>query len=302
MVRAAREGVEQLEREKAAFAKLKQTKWWAASAGLEQVRNLAKLLSNERKLWKESCARENEKLFRVRQELNNLKVANAALVKEKAAAKAAVKELETRGATALKEGEARAAKALADADADGTKLKKVVKELQNRATILEEVTSRATEAEARARQAEESRDGLATSLNQVTADHLWMREHGIGHIVQTILDAPENTSAVAETNERARQAGFKAGYNKCLSDVNPFFASKFIDERSGFHGVDTEAAYAATVDAYNKLSIPALDDIEKCLEAEDYVDRLRMLFDPPEEDEGTGGANDDAGTSGVKAD
>ncbi|MFS7915175.1 hypothetical protein Hanom_Chr02g00162231 [Helianthus anomalus] len=107
-----------------------------------------------------------------------------------------------------------------------------------------------------------------------------MRENGIGHIMETILDAPENASAVGETNEHAHQAGFKAGYNKCLSDVNPFFNSKFTDERSGFHGVDTEAAYAAVVDAYNKLSIPALDDIEKCLEAEDYVDRLRMLLHP----------------------
>ncbi|KAF5775593.1 hypothetical protein HanXRQr2_Chr13g0613821 [Helianthus annuus] len=67
MVKAAREGVEQMERQKAAFERLKQTERWAASAGLEQVRSLAKLLSVERKLWKEACARENEKLFRVRQ-------------------------------------------------------------------------------------------------------------------------------------------------------------------------------------------------------------------------------------------
>ncbi|KAJ0496020.1 hypothetical protein HanPI659440_Chr03g0097421 [Helianthus annuus] len=183
-----------------------------------------------------------------------------------------------------------------------------VAEVQNRVAIIEEVSSRTTEAEARARQAEEARDGLATSLSQVTADHLWMREHGIGHVstlyCETILDAPENASAVAETNERACQAGFKAGYNECLSHVNPFFKSRFTDERSGFHGVDTEAAYAVAVDAYNKLSIPALDDIEKCLEAEDYVDRLCMLLEPPEEDDGTDDAenDDDAGTSGVKAD
>ncbi|KAJ0660076.1 hypothetical protein HanRHA438_Chr14g0656801 [Helianthus annuus] len=308
MVKAAREGVEQLEREKAAFEKLKQTERWAASTGLEQVRTLAKLLSDECKLWKESYARENEKLFRVHQELNNLKAVNAALVKEKAAAEAVAKEAETRGVTALKEAEARVAKVLvdADADADHTKLNKVVEELkaelQSRVTTLEEVSSRTTEAEAWALQAEEVRDGLTTSLGLVTEGHEWMRLHSIGHIVETILDAPENATTVAEIYERARQAGFKAGYKKCLSDVNPFITGRFTDERSGFHGVDTEAAYDAAVDAYNKLSIPALDDIEKCLGAEDYVDRLRMLFDPPEEEEGTGGATDDAGTSGVKAD
>ncbi|MFS7964230.1 hypothetical protein Hanom_Chr08g00747741 [Helianthus anomalus] len=196
-------------------------------------------------------------------ELNNLKAANAALVKEKAAIEAASKEAEARGAKALEE-----------ADADRAKLNKAVEELkvevQNRVTIIAEVSARATEAEVRAREAEETRDDLATSLSQVTVDHLWMREHDIGHIVGTILDAPEN--------------------------------SRFTDERSGFHGVDTEAAYAAAVDAYNNLSILTLDDIEKCLEVEDYMDRSRLLFDLPEEDEDAGVAKNDAGTSGTKAD
>ncbi|KAJ0461913.1 hypothetical protein HanOQP8_Chr16g0632331 [Helianthus annuus] len=85
-----------------------------------------------------------------------------------------------------------------------------------------------------------------------------MREHGIWHIVETILDAPESATTVTDMNERACRAGFKAGYNKCLSDVNPFFSSKFTGERSGFHGVDTEATFDATVDTYNKLSFPPL--------------------------------------------
>ncbi|KAM0034305.1 hypothetical protein Hdeb2414_s0016g00496031 [Helianthus debilis subsp. tardiflorus] len=174
-------GQGQLEREKAAFEKLKQTERWAASAGLKQVRSLAKLLSDERKLWKEACDRENEKLFRVRQELNNLKAANATLVKEKAATEAAVKEAETRGATALKEAEARAAQELADANANRITLNKVA-EVQNRVTILEEVSSCATEAEAQANRAAEARDGLTTSLGQVNVDHAWMREHVIEHV------------------------------------------------------------------------------------------------------------------------
>ncbi|KAJ0715834.1 hypothetical protein HanPI659440_Chr13g0505961 [Helianthus annuus] len=200
-----------LEKEKAAFEKLKQTERWAASASLEQVRSLTKLLSDERKLWKEACAIENEKLLRVRQELNNLKAANAALVKEKTAAEAAIIEGETHGVTTLKEAEAPAAKELADANADRTTLNKFVEELQaelkSRISILEEVTSHATEAETRARQAEEARDGLTTSLAQVTDDHAWMRQHDIRHIVETILDAPENATAVTDMNERARWAG-----------------------------------------------------------------------------------------------
>ncbi|KAJ0831336.1 hypothetical protein HanRHA438_Chr15g0706371 [Helianthus annuus] len=190
--------------------------------------------------------------------------------------------------SAVKAAEARGAKVLEEADADRNKLNKAVEELKNWVTIFEEVTARASKDEVRAREVAEVRYGLTTSLNQLKADHDWMRDHGIGHIVGTILDAPENATAVNELKDRARQAGFK---------------SRFTDERSGFHGVDTEALYAAAVDAYNNLSISAVEDIEKCLEAEDYIDRLRLLFDrPEEEDEAAGGVKDDAGTSGIKAD
>ncbi|KAJ0947126.1 hypothetical protein HanRHA438_Chr01g0011681 [Helianthus annuus] len=164
-------------------------------------------------------------------------------------------------------------------------------ELNTRKSILGEVTSRATEAETRARQAEEKGDGLATSLAQVTNDHAWMCQHGIRHIVEAILDAPENATGVTDMNVRACQSGFKDGYNKCLNNVNPFFSSRFTDERSEFHGVDTEDAFGAAVDAYNNLSIPALYRIEAWLEVEDYVDRLRMLFNSAKEGEGTSDAN-----------
>ncbi|KAJ0581671.1 hypothetical protein HanHA300_Chr04g0143731 [Helianthus annuus] len=71
-----------------------------ANAILEDYKVLAR--RDERKGWREACARENEKLFRVRQELTNLKAANAALMKEKAAAEAAAKEAEARLLRCLK--------------------------------------------------------------------------------------------------------------------------------------------------------------------------------------------------------
>ncbi|KAM0040432.1 hypothetical protein Hdeb2414_s0012g00393821 [Helianthus debilis subsp. tardiflorus] len=172
--RAAREGAEQLKKDRAAFEKLKQTEAWAATTGLKQVRTLAKLLSDERKSWKEACARENEKFFRIHQELTNLKAANASLIKERVAAEAASKE--------TKEAEARSAKALEEATADRNNLNKVVEDFKNRVPILEEVTARTSEAEARAREVAEARDSLTTSLDQLKADRNWMRDHGIGHI------------------------------------------------------------------------------------------------------------------------
>ncbi|KAM0056798.1 hypothetical protein Hdeb2414_s0006g00222741 [Helianthus debilis subsp. tardiflorus] len=212
LVKAVQEGAEQLEKERAAFKMLKQTEAWAATAGLKQVRTLTKLLSDERKGWREACARENEKLFCVLQELNNLKAANAVLMNEKGAAEAAAKEAEARGAKALEE-----------AGVDRSKLNKTIEYLKNWVTTLEEVTAHVTEAEARARETAEARDSLTISLDQLKADRDWMCDHGIGHIVGTVLDAPENATTVNELKERAREEGFKAGYNECLSHANPFY-------------------------------------------------------------------------------
>ncbi|KAM0071253.1 hypothetical protein Hdeb2414_s0001g00022881 [Helianthus debilis subsp. tardiflorus] len=65
--------------------------------------------------------------------------------------------------------------------------------------------------------------------------------------------------------------------------------------------LDTEARYVAAINAYNRLSIATIDNIDKCLEAEDYVDRLRLLYaDPEEEEETAGGAKGDAGTKSTK--
>ncbi|KAJ0953740.1 putative AH/BAR domain superfamily protein [Helianthus annuus] len=312
LVKVAREGAEQLKREKAAFEQYKQTEEWAATAGLKQVRTLANLLSdehkswkeslsNERKTWKESWAKQNETLFHVRQELTNVKAANAALVKEKAAAANALEE--------AKEAGARATKALEEANADRTHLSQTVvglqAEVQNRVTMIAEVTARATEAEARAWEATEARDGLVSTFNQLKDDRDWMRDHGIGHIVKAILVAPENAAGVDLIRLRARDAGFKAGYNRCIGHMNILAQGKYTDERSGFHGVDTEGRLAAALAAYNDMTISALEELDKCLDEEDYVDRLRLLYgdDDEEEEEETGGDGmGGAGTSGTKKD
>ncbi|MFS7922792.1 hypothetical protein Hanom_Chr03g00253161 [Helianthus anomalus] len=221
LVKAARAGAEQLEKDRAAFEKQKQTAEWAATAQLKQVRTLAKLLSderkdwnekisNERKKWNESWAKQNDNLFRARQELTNAKAVNVALVKEKAAAEEvavktqqaealavkALKEAKETGARAAKaldeakERESRSSKALEEANAERIRLDKVVASLQAREVTVTDLTARATDAEERASAAVEAKDALTSSFNQLEADREWMRTHGIARIVQAIMDAP----------------------------------------------------------------------------------------------------------------
>uniref|UniRef100_A0A251SQW1 Uncharacterized protein n=1 Tax=Helianthus annuus TaxID=4232 RepID=A0A251SQW1_HELAN len=321
LVRAASAGAEQLEKDRAAFEKQKQTEEWAATAELKQVRTLAKLLSDERKSWNEklsderkswkaSWAKQNETLFRVRQELTNAKAANVALGKEKAAAEAiAVKavEAEARLAKALeeaKEAGARAARALEEANAERTRLNQVVgslqAEVQTREATLADITARMTVAEERANEAIEARDALTSSFNQLETDREWMRCHGIAHIVKAIMDAPETVTGIDLIMQRARDAGFKAGYNRCIGHINVLSQGGYINERSGFRDVDTEALLEAAVASFYDMSLSSVEKLDECLDAADYVDRLRMLYADAEEENTAGDGQDGAGTSGTK--
>ncbi|MFS7923832.1 hypothetical protein Hanom_Chr03g00265501 [Helianthus anomalus] len=105
-------------------------------------------------------------------------------------------------------------------------------------------------------------------------------------IANAILDAPETTVAVADVVARARDVGYKAGYTKCLTHVNVVSDKKFTDEQCPLRAVDTEADLKAATDAYGALVVPALAQVEECLVADDYVDRLRGLFEPKEGAEG----------------
>ncbi|MFS7998639.1 hypothetical protein Hanom_Chr12g01156281 [Helianthus anomalus] len=198
-----------------------------------------------------------------------------------------MKEAESRGAATVKE--------LADANVGRSSLLKTIedhkripfhtcrfscKQEEARETILGDVNRRLEETEGRARQVAEERDGLATSNAQLVDDHDWMQEFGVANLCILSLIIPCNT----------REAGFKAGYNECLTYGNALSPKKFTDERCALRGVDTKAAYSAAAEAYNGLIVPALEQIEACLEAGDYVDRLRILFEPCKDGEGTSGA------------
>ncbi|KAJ0808816.1 hypothetical protein HanPI659440_Chr01g0007541 [Helianthus annuus] len=335
LVEAARVGAEQLEKDKAAFEQQKQTSEWAAAAQLKQVRTLAKLLaderkswnekmSNERKKWNASWAKQNDIQFHARQELTNAKAANATLSQEKASAEAIsvkalqakadalkalgeAKEAGARTAKALgeaEERESRASKALEEANAERIRLDKVVAslqaEVQAREVAVTDLTARVSAAEKRADAAAEAKDALVSSFNQLEADREWLRTHGIARIVEAIMNAPETASGLDLVKERARDAGFKAGYNRCIGHINVLSAGGYTDKASGFRDVDTEGRLKAVVASFYDTPLACVGELDDCLEVADYVDRLRMLYPDVEEEEPAGGAGGDAGTSGTK--
>ncbi|KAJ0782560.1 hypothetical protein HanRHA438_Chr01g0012211 [Helianthus annuus] len=127
-----------------------------------------------------------------------------------------------------------------------------------------------------------------------------MRCHGIAHIVQAIMDAPETATGIDLIKQRARDAGFKAGYNRCIVHINILSKGGYTDERSGFRDVDTEALLEAAVASFYDMSLSSVEKLDECLEAADYVDRLRMLYADAEEENTAGDGQDGAGTSGTE--
>ncbi|MFS7993321.1 hypothetical protein Hanom_Chr12g01092661 [Helianthus anomalus] len=82
--------------------------------------------------------------------------------------------------------------------------------------------------------------------------------------------------------------------------MNIMSTGGYTDERSGFHGVDTEGRLNAAVASFYDTSLSCVEELDECLEAADYVDRLRMLYADAEKEDPAGDAGDGAGTSGTK--
>ncbi|XP_035838812.1 uncharacterized protein LOC110899838 [Helianthus annuus] len=173
-------------------------------------------------------------------------------------------------------------------------------DVQAREVAVTDLTARVSAAEERADSAMEAKDALVSSLNQLEADREWMRSCGISRIVEAIMNAPETAAGLNLVRDRARDAGFKAGYNRCIGHLNVITKGSHTDERSGFRGVDTESHLKAAEASFYDKSLACIQELDSCLDAADYVDRLRMLYPDVEEDDAAGNARDDAGTSGTK--
>ncbi|MFS7893423.1 hypothetical protein Hanom_Chr00s000955g01670731 [Helianthus anomalus] len=73
---------------------------------------------------------------------------------------------------------------------------------------------------------------------------------------------------------------------------------KWDDRYASSHGKDVESDFNAAQEAYNKLSLPVMDLVSEALKHDDFVARLKDIFELPEghevEDEGVEEGDDPA--------
>ncbi|KAJ0534871.1 hypothetical protein HanIR_Chr09g0424561 [Helianthus annuus] len=101
----------------------------------------------------------------------------------------------------------------------------------------------------------------------------------------------------AEAEKLVRAA--RAGAEQLEKDKAAFEKHKQTEEWAAFI-VDTEALLEAAVASFYDMSLSSVEKLDECLDAADYVDRLRMLYADAEEEDTAGDGQDGAGTSGTK--
>ncbi|KAM0066563.1 hypothetical protein Hdeb2414_s0002g00050481 [Helianthus debilis subsp. tardiflorus] len=126
-----------------------------------------------------------------------------------------------------------AVKALEEANVSYARMAKTIEETKTAYATLEvilaDLNRRLMKVEARAAKVEEERDYMATPNANLVADRTWMRNFSVVQVANAILDALENTNAVAGVVGSAREAGYKADYIECIAHVNFVSTKKFTD-------------------------------------------------------------------------
>ncbi|KAF5768352.1 hypothetical protein HanRHA438_Chr14g0646091 [Helianthus annuus] len=157
----------------------------------------------------------------------------------------------------------------------------VRKDLQAKDVALSEVNRRLIEAGGRAYAEGPRAPRVEEDRQQVLDQHAeTVAQLDDAKIANAILDAPEVSVAVKVVRTKAHDAGKKVGYTECLTQVNAVSERKFTDEHCPVREVDTEGKLKAASEDYDNLVVPTLAQVEECFSADDYVDRLRGLFQP----------------------
>ncbi|KAL9998356.1 hypothetical protein Hdeb2414_s0007g00235471 [Helianthus debilis subsp. tardiflorus] len=110
---------------------------------------------------------------------------------------------------------------------------------------------------------------------------LWLKEHGIICVANSVLNADELDETVAHLLVAARNDG----YAECSHHVVNALKIDRDTSRSATHGVDTEAALAAAKTQFNTLQLPVMDLVTVALQSEDLVTQPREVFPDRNDDD-----------------
>ncbi|MFS8034087.1 hypothetical protein Hanom_Chr17g01577081 [Helianthus anomalus] len=268
----------------------------------------AALLSNELKNWKEICEKDNAEKMSLRNVINNLKAVVEMLKKqdaeieklkkEKAEVEAArdearshrerseQRELHTYATLALRDKEIEELIALLSAQEQlKAEVEAAKKDLKVERSKQADTSRRPTEIEEKLENSETARALAESELESLKCDMLWLKEHGIASVDESVLNSEELDKTVAHLLVVARNDGYAHGYAECSHHVVNALKVNLDTSKSATHGVNVEVSLATAKTQFNNLQLPVMDLINVALQSEDHVAQLKEIFPIREEDE-----------------
>ncbi|KAM0044002.1 hypothetical protein Hdeb2414_s0010g00348031 [Helianthus debilis subsp. tardiflorus] len=252
-----------LQEEKVSFEKEKKSKEW----GLQRLRNKLQaseeLRAKERKEWRASFKEKYEEAKSHRERV----------------------EVELNAQVLSKDRD------LGKKDAEITELNRRLFKVQEKNESLgidlgaEKVT--ADTAEEAHKAAEEARKISASLIvaqtNYAEAQSIvdTMQNHGVAYVANSILNATELDRAVAGLTNAARAVGHRAGYTECTQRVEAALKQHFRTRHCSVND-EVEEMLIKAEEVYDNLSLPIMDLVTGVLKHDDYVTRMKSIFEVPE--------------------
>ncbi|KAJ0684355.1 hypothetical protein HanLR1_Chr11g0390311 [Helianthus annuus] len=141
--------------------------------------------------------------------------------------------------------------------------------------------------------AQENYAEVQSTVEPLITDFGWLQHYGLAHIANSILNATELDRAVVALTMVARAAGHHVGCVECAAHVEDALRTRF-GTRHCSVSEGAEEGLLKAEENYDNLSLPIMDLVSEALKHNNYVARLRSIFEPPEtvqliDDEGEDG-------------
>ncbi|KAJ0809883.1 hypothetical protein HanPI659440_Chr01g0020341 [Helianthus annuus] len=242
----------QLAKDKEDFEQKKRSEEWGLKGLKKKLQVSEDTLAEERRKWRVACENENKRMFAVRTENSNLK--------------ARVEELKK-------------------SEADYKDKYEEAKSHRERVEILQ-VKAKTAEAahkvsHAALNMAQENYAEVQSTVEPLITDLGWMQHYGVVHIANTILNVTELYRVVVALTMVARVAGHHVGYVECATHVEKALRTQFGTRHCSVNEGAEEGLIKAE-ENYDNLALPVIDLVTEALKHDDYVARLRAIFEPPE--------------------
>ncbi|MFS7950429.1 hypothetical protein Hanom_Chr07g00583091 [Helianthus anomalus] len=104
---------------------------------------------------------------------------------------------------------------------------------------------------------------------------------------------------VAALTVASRHVGHHEGYAECASHVEATLKGKW-DTQHCLVNAKAEKGFNQAEENYNTLSLPVMDLVSNALRHDDYVTRLKAIFNVPEAQELSDNEDEDVGDGSAK--